>query len=203
MRYALLGDIHSSITDLETVLLHITEFAPDAHLIGLGDLFECVIGKKRAKNEQFTQLSDVMIRPNGFENILSFPTVKGNQEQRIVDITSTNEGLYKLLEKLPETIELPGAVVTHGHQWEWGGDPWKPIIPSFEDKIVFYGHSHRAGVMERFESISFTYNDPVKLPHLNFQVNVGSVINHGEWLLYDTELNTITFMKAKKELDEH
>jgi predicted phosphodiesterase len=198
MRYALLGDIHSNFGDLEVVLLHIKEIAPDAQIIGLGDLFECVIGKKRAKNERFTQLSDVMIRPNGFEEILTFPTIKGNQEQRIIDITSTDEGLFKLLENLPETIELPHAVVIHGHQWEWNGDPWTPIIPDFGDKIVFYGHSHRAGIMERNESILFTYNETIKLHHLNIQVNVGSVIDHVEWLLYDAELHTISFMKAKK-----
>lgn len=47
MRYALLGDLHSSIEDTKAVLQHIQEIAPDSKIIGLGDLFECTIGKKK------------------------------------------------------------------------------------------------------------------------------------------------------------
>ena len=50
MQYALLGDIHSSKDDLEKVLAHISEKAPNAKLIGTGDLYECTVSKKDITN---------------------------------------------------------------------------------------------------------------------------------------------------------
>lgn len=46
MLYALLGDLHSNIEDTKAVLNHIQQTANDAEIIGLGDLYECIVSKK-------------------------------------------------------------------------------------------------------------------------------------------------------------
>lgn len=200
MKYALLGDLHSSLSDTKDVLMHITKISPEAKLVGIGDIFECVIGKKRAITERFESLSKVMKSSKAFTSLLSFPSVRGNQEQRILDITIPNDKFYYVLKNLPETIDLPNAIVIHGHQWKE-----KILIPKIfntEDKILFYGHSHKSGLMERYKQIPFSHNQEIKLKHFQYQVNVGSVVDNREWLLYDDEHMTISFMKAKKRTHE-
>lgn len=201
MKYALLGDLHSSLSDTKDVLMHITKISPEAKLVGIGDIFECVIGKKRAiTEERFESLSKVMKSSKAFTSLLSFPSVRGNQEQRILDITIPNDKFYFVLKNLPETIDLPNAIVIHGHQWKE-----KILIPKIfntEDKILFYGHSHKSGLMERYKQIPFFHNQEIKLKHFQYQVNVGSVVDNREWLLYDDERMTISFMKAKKRTHE-
>mgnify|MGYP004574463109 FL=1 len=49
MKYAILSDLHSHFKNTKKVLKHIQQVAPNAEIIGLGDLFECKIGKKKAK----------------------------------------------------------------------------------------------------------------------------------------------------------
>lgn len=49
MLYALLGDLHSNIEDTKAVLTHIQQTAKEAKIIGLGDLYECTISKKKPK----------------------------------------------------------------------------------------------------------------------------------------------------------
>ena len=97
MRYALLGDIHSSKDDLEKVLNHIEEVAKEATLIGTGDLYECTISKKDITDVKFTKLDQVMLIPNGITELLDFPSVRGNQEERIIYITDTKEPLRNSL----------------------------------------------------------------------------------------------------------
>ena len=124
MKYALLGDIHSSKEDLEKVLGHIAEVAPEAKVIGTGDLYECTISKKDITDVKFTKLEQVMLNPKGFTELLNFPSVRGNQEERITYITETDEPFRKSLDSMPEVIELEKGQIIHGHQWKWGGKPW-------------------------------------------------------------------------------
>lgn len=195
MRYALLGDLHSSIEDLEKVLEHIRLVASDAEVVGLGDLFECTIGKKRAVSERFTKIDDVILHPEGFEELLTFPSVKGNQEERILMITTDDDPLLRKLEALPETIQLEGGVVIHGHQWHWSGDPWRPEVPPIEDRIVFFGHSHQSAYyINQWVLPEFGTAYPV--PDGKMAVNVGSVIENREWVLYDSEQQLIVFHRA-------
>lgn len=56
MKYAFLGDLHSNIEDTKAVLNHIKETAPNAIVYGLGDLYECKIGKKKLKWFQMFRL---------------------------------------------------------------------------------------------------------------------------------------------------
>ena len=39
-------------------------------------------------------------------------------------------------------LKLGTLKIIHGHQWEWGGEPWALIHAEVEKSPVFYGHSH-------------------------------------------------------------
>lgn len=196
MYYALLGDIHSSKEDLEIVLADISEKAPEAVRVGTGDLFECTISKKDITDRKFTMLEDVMIIPEGFTDLLTFQSISGNQEERILKITETENPLREKLTTMPEIYEIANAKIIHGHQWKWGGEPWSLKVLEGGKFPVFYGHSHlsrlsRNGVNEEIE-----FGIPFDVKGKKVLVNVGSVIGNREWLLYDLLNNTVTFMRA-------
>lgn len=196
MYYALLGDIHSSKEDLEKVLADISEKSPEAVRVGTGDLFECTISKKDITDKKYTQLEDVMIIPEGFTDLLTFLSVSGNQEDRILMITETNDPLREKLSTMPETFEIANATIIHGHQWEWGSEPWAHEVVELSKSPVFYGHSHisrlsRNGINEEIE-----FGVPYDVNGKKVLVNVGAVVNNCEWVLYDLLDNTVTFMRA-------
>lgn len=131
MQYALLGDLHSNIEDTRAVLAHIQETAKDAIIIGLGDLYECTVSKKKAQIVSGLSLQKAAIVNNDFENLLTFPSIRGNQEERITRVT----GIERFT-KLPETMEIEGAVLMHGHQFKWSVS-WQPTFPSFKKNHSF------------------------------------------------------------------
>lgn len=196
MKYALIGDIHSSIEDLDKVLVHIQQIAPDAMLIGTGDIFECTISKKDITDQKFTQLSNVLLNPEGFESRLTFPTVKGNQEERIIQITQSDEPLREKLVNMPETITIEDAEVIHGHQWKWGGEPWALIEAEVKTSLVFYGHSHTSILTINGIQQEINWNTSFDVHGENVLVNVGAVIGEREWVFYDVTRQTVTFYKA-------
>lgn len=196
MLYALLGDLHSSKDDTKAVLQHITEVAPQAALVGLGDIFECIISKKRI-TERFERINDIILRPKSFEELITFPTVKGNQEERIETIMTGSDPLLDSISQYPEVIDLPGAKVIHGHQWEWSGDPWLPTIPVELKELVFFGHSHRSAYY-----MDGKWNNPQFGRLYNFMgdkagINVGSVVLNREWVLYNPEERSVIFQKVE------
>lgn len=198
MQYAMVGDIHSSKEDLEKVLAHIKDEAPDAVLIGTGDLFECTISKRYVNEHRYNRLSEVMLLPEGFVELLTFPSVRGNQEERILLITDTDDPLMGILSAMPERIELGMAEVIHGHQWKWGGDPWMLLEAQVSQPLTFYGHSHKSGLLRHgLEEETVLFNHPYEIGDEQALVNVGAVIEDQEWVLYDSIQNTVTFMKAK------
>jgi len=196
MHYALLGDIHSSKEDLERVLADISEKCPTAVRVGTGDLFECIISKKDITNQKYTKLKDVMIIPEGFTELLTFLSVSGNQEDRILMITETNNALREKLAGMPESINIATAKIIHGHQWKWGGDPWALIHPVVNESPVFYGHSHASKLSRNDVGETIEFGIPYDISGDNVLVNVGAVVIEREWLLYDSFENTVTFMKA-------
>ncbi|KZE38017.1 hypothetical protein AV656_03545 [Bhargavaea cecembensis] len=196
MRYALLGDIHSSVEDLKDVLNDIQKHAPDAELIGTGDLFECIISKKRAPFERFTKLDDVMLYSDELLDMLSFPTVRGNQEERIAQITDSDEPLLQRIRMMEERIAIgKSAQVIHGHQWEWGGDPWMPVLPETGPDLIFYGHSHDSGLSIENQVEEIGFGVPYSVTKGRTFVNVGAVVGDRAWVLYDPA-GTVTFMKV-------
>jgi predicted phosphodiesterase len=196
MHYALLGDIHSSKEDLEKVLADILEKSPEAIRVGTGDLFECTISKKNITDKKFVNLEDVMIIPEGFTELLTFLSVSGNQEDRILMITETEDPLREKLATMPETFEIAQAKIIHGHQWEWGGKPWSLIHAEVSETPVFYGHSHTSAWSINGVNQQLEFGIPYDVNGENVLVNVGAVIDDREWVLYDQANNTVTFMKA-------
>ena len=196
MLYALLGDIHSSIKDLEDVLANISDIAPEAIRIGTGDVFECTISKKDITNYKFKLLEEVMILPEGFTELLTFPSISGNQEERILQITETDDPLREKLAAMPETYEIGHAEIIHGHQWKWGGNPWALIHANVEKSPVFYGHSHCSELLINGVQQEIEFGIPYHVDGKNVLVNVGAVVGDKEWALYDSLEDTVQFMKA-------
>lgn len=197
MRYALLGDIHSSVEDLRDVLNDIQKKAPDAQLIGTGDLFECTISKKRAPFERFGKLEDVMLFSEELTDMLTFQSVRGNQEERIAQITQSDEPLLQRIRTMEERIGIEyKAEVIHGHQWEWGGDPWMPVFPETGPDLVFYGHSHDSGLSIDSQVEEVGFGVPYDVTKGRTFVNVGAVVGDRAWVLYDSDAGTVIFMKV-------
>lgn len=194
--FALLGDIHSSKKDLEKVLADIAVKSPEANLVGTGDLYECTISKRDITEKKFVKLEDVMMIPEGFTELLTFLSVKGNQEERIVLITETEDPLREKLATMPESLEIQCAKITHGHQWKWSGEPRLPIYEQVDKSLVFYGHSHTSGLMHNGIHQQITFDVPYDVSGESILVNVGAVKEDCEWVLYDLLESTVTFMKA-------
>lgn len=190
MKYALLGDLHSHKEDTQSVLEHIDATASSAIRIGLGDLFECTISKKKAHKKQSLPLHVAAKLPYDFIQLLDFPSIIGNQELRIMQVTGQT-----LFESLPETMEIEGALLIHGHQFEWLDDV-TPIIKKNSEPLTFFGHSHHSALFHKGITQPFKWNEPIHLTKKRYAINVGSVIFHREWCLYDADQRTITFMKV-------
>lgn len=195
MRYAFLGDLHSSISDTKAVLQHIEVFAPDALVIGLGDLYECTIGKKKASTILNAPLKAAAIIEEDFEKLLTFPSIRGNQEERITSVT----GIERFA-ALPERLVFEDATLIHGHQIDWDNN-WEPENTAsleIDTSLVFFGHSHKSGLYKEYRKINdpIRFGNEIKLQMNNYWINVGSVVVNREWCLYDSTHRTIRFMKA-------
>ena len=190
--YALLGDLHSSIVDTRAVLVHIHQTARDAEIIGLGDLYECTVSKKKAKNISNLPFQKAAIVEEDFENLLTFPSIRGNQEERITSVTGIDR-----FTTMPEIIEIDGATLMHGHQFQWNIN-WQPTFPVFKKQLLFFGHSHESGLYHNNKKlpIHIQFGKPIALQKKQYGVNVGSVVDHREWCLYDSTNQTVTFMRA-------
>lgn len=196
LKYALLGDLHSNFEDTKAVLHHIQQVAPEACLLGLGDLYECLIGKKKANTVANLPLNEAAVISEDFKELLTFPSIRGNQEERITQVTGLN-----IFSKLPEKIEIEGATLIHGHQILWDKH-WEPteLTIDIETPLLFFGHSHRSGIYRKKKKLplEIVYGQELQLIKKKYWINVGSVVDHREWCLYDSLARTITFMKSEK-----
>lgn len=192
MKYALIGDIHSNIADLQAVYANIQSVDPNLSIIGMGDLYECLIGKKDMHTLTIPlSMIEAQLNPTGFETLLTFPSIRGNQEERIM--RATNQRLY---EHLPLRIDIEGATLIHGHQFEWDSD-WIPTLDfSNTAPLIFFGHTHYSCLYRKGKRQPFVFGEPISLTNKRYGINVGSVVDHREWVLYDANARTITFMKA-------
>ena len=57
----------------------------------------------------------------------NLPSIRGNQEERITQVTGIER-----FKALPETIEIDGATLMHGHQFRWNVS-WQPTFPHFQN----------------------------------------------------------------------
>lgn len=192
MKYALISDIHSSIDDLQAVFHQIQTIPDTPTIIGMGDLYECKIGKKKvATLTAPLPLTDAKENSTQFESMLTFPSIRGNQEERIMRATGLS-----LYNHLPLVMPIDGARLIHGHQFKWSAD-WQPLTTHLpDDTLVFFGHSHDSVLYRKKKPQSFTFGEPILLEKKKYGINVGSVVDNREWVLYDSSARTITFMKA-------
>lgn len=190
MKYALVGDLHSNVTDTLAVLKQIESMTEPLQIIGLGDLFECKVSKKKAAKYTSLPLEDVVEIPNEFIELLRFPSIIGNQELRIMKSTGQN-----LFQHLPEKLQIDGATLIHGHQFTWL-DEITPKHKKLEQPLVFFGHSHHSALFRKGVQLPFDFSEEIILEKKRYSINVGSVVYHREWCLYDAERRSIRFMKA-------
>ncbi|MGM9950936.1 MAG: metallophosphoesterase family protein [Lysinibacillus sp.] len=192
MHYALLGDLHSHYHNTKAVLEHIRKMAPNAQVIGLGDLFECKIAKKKAASlTEHVPLKDAAIIQKKFTKLLTFPSIIGNQEERIAQVTGQEEFL-----RYEEKILIENATLLHGHQFLWD-EHFEPSFPPYETPLLFFGHSHRAAIYTEKKRTQIEYNKPFHVGDGHtYEINVGAVVESRDWCLYDSRQMTVTFFQA-------
>lgn len=190
LKYAIFGDLHSHKKHTELVLQHIQEVAPDAALFALGDLYECIIGKRKALTARNIPLKEAAIIKKEFERLLTFPSVIGNQEERIALVTGSQYFL-----QYEEKLYIENAMLIHGHQFEWN-EQFEPTFPQFNTPLVFFGHSHRAAIYIDSTRTAVPYHQPLFIGDRHYVINVGAVVETLDWCLYDSEAMTVTFMRV-------
>lgn len=191
LKYAILSDLHSHYKHTKKVLKHIQETAPSAEIIGLGDLFECTIGKKKAQSIRNAKLKDAAILDDKFLSLLTFPSIIGNQEERIALVTGDQRFL-----QYEQVRVIENATLIHGHQLEWD-ETYKPTFPVVETPLLFFGHSHEAAIYNNGRRQPVPYHIPLSIREKCYQINVGPVVENKEWCLYDSDEMTVTFMQAQ------
>lgn len=194
MQYALLGDLHSDVKNTKAVLKHIEEIAPQAKIIGLGDLYECTIGKRKAAAlTKHVSLEEAVVMKKKFTKLLTFPSIIGNQEERIAMVTGRKEFL-----QYEEKMIIENATLMHGHQFEID-EHFHVTFPPYETPLLFFGHSHRAAIYMNGVRTKITYNQPIYVGDQKYEINVGAVVESRDWCLYDSEQMTVMFLQADKK----
>ncbi|ARD49499.1 hypothetical protein SporoP37_16065 [Sporosarcina sp. P37] len=196
MQFALLGDIHSSKEDLQAVLEQVSKEAPQARIIGTGDIYECTVSKKDLHGQIYRSVEEVINHPAGFDELLTFPSIYGNQEERILLLTERQEPVRDFLNDLPEMLNADDAVIIHGHQWPHKqGEAWlTEHLP--QAHLVFHGHTHHSGLTQDGQTVPFTWGREQTVADKRSIINVGAVVLSREWVLYDSVTQTVIFMKA-------
>lgn len=187
-----MGDLHSSIKDTKAVLKQVEAFNLQSNIIGIGDLYECIIGKKKLQTlTNKLPLKEAAIVNSKFENLLTFPSVIGNQEERIALVTGETRFL-----NFPEKIMIEHATIMHGHQFDYT-ESFELIPPSFDTPLLFFGHSHYSALYVDGVRQQIIMDVPYQLGDgKQYIINVGSVVGKREWCIYDSEQMTIAFKKA-------
>ncbi|WP_214817885.1 metallophosphoesterase [Exiguobacterium sp. s59] len=192
MKLAIISDPHGSFDDLKAILDDVRR--ETEHILCLGDLYECHIGKKR-RHERFHHVEEVVTYDPNYEALLTFPSLRGNQEERIDEVLVIDHPVKTRISLLPEQTTLGEARFLHGHQVKWNED-WEPIVEKGKYPLVFIGHSHIPGIYRKGRSLPWEIGIPFHLKKKRYVINVGAVIFDREWCLYDTEARTVTRMKV-------
>lgn len=197
MQYALIADLHSSFSDARAVLQDIRKRAPQAMIFSLGDVHECHIGKKRARRYTFESVADVVTLDPDYVRLLAFETLLGNQEERIFSLVPNGvSGLLDRLRSAPRTKQVGDVLFLHGDQFEWTYE-LVPNISRFKQRVLFFGHSHQRGLFRDGRRLSTQLDVPISIKKGRYAVNVGPVLVEREWLLYDTQEESIIYRQAQ------
>ena len=165
MKYAILGDLHSSYEETRQVLAQIHAYPEPLTIIGLGDLFECKIGKKKARSlVKNLSIEEAAIYEKKFCELLTFQTVYGNQEERIALVTGDQRFV-----NYPETISIEHATIIHGHQFTYD-ENFHLLTPTFSSKLLFFGHSHYSAIYVGDSRQSIVLNIPYDVSKINKQL---------------------------------
>lgn len=173
------------------MLKHIQQVAPHAKILCLGDIYECTISKKKAATMRNAKLQDAAIISDKFEKLIQFPSIIGNQEERIALITGNERFL-----QYEEAFEIEHATLMHGHQFDWDEAYIAPKFPQVQTQLLFFGHSHRSAIYVNGQRKTVPFNVTLELGDHPYQINVGSVVDNKEWCLYDSDTKSVRFMKA-------
>lgn len=191
MKYALLGDLHGHYQHTKATLRHIKKIAPTATILGLGDLFECHIGKKKAaKLTSYISVKEATTMKKKFMQLLTFPSIIGNQEERIAQVTGNPS-----FSQYEECLLIDQATLLHGHQFEWN-ENFEPNFPAYTTPLLFFGHSHRAAIYVHGQRTAIRYCQPIYVGDGKYEINVGAVVESCDWCLYDSDQMTVTFYQA-------
>ena len=126
--------------------------------------------------------------------LLDFPSIRGNQEERITLVLDADNPTTHWIAELPETFRIGEALVIHGHQWPYNEKT--PATITKDERLIIHGHTHVSALTIGGSNKPIQYGQPITLPNELVIVNVGSVVDHKEWALYDADAHTITFMKV-------
>lgn len=221
MRYGILGDIHSNLSALETVLEAMDADGVD-QVLSVGD----VVGYGAAPSETIELLRERNVQP-----------VKGNHDAACVlelDITYfnpyaraaalwTNTQLSKQeiawLSELPMTLINDDCYVSHGtlatperYDYVQTTEDADPSLDEMQRPVCFVGHTHVPVTILRLKEdptrTCYTTDDEVDLDELERAlVNVGSVgqPRDEDWRaaygLFDSEANRVWIKRVDYDID--
>lgn len=215
MRYAVVTDVHGDLTGLRRVLSRVAAQRVD-HVICLGDVFECRVGKRDAPGHVFRSLREVFEPdPEAADLLRDAVLVRGNQEERIAGLVPEHARppWARRILSAPLEHRTSFAVYCHGHALPWQEpEPglWSPLGASFARTALFHGHHHRSALHRlprareaggRARRIPVRVGEPVRLDDgAQYVVNVGSVTQAGQergptpaWAVVDEETATLAF----------
>ncbi|OIN67509.1 metallophosphatase family protein [Exiguobacterium sp. KRL4] len=197
MQYALITDLHSSLSDTRAVLTAIQQIAPQAIVFSLGDVHECHIGKKRAKRYAFEETEQIVTLDPDFLKLLFFETLLGNQEERLLSLIPIKaSSTLDQLRSSDRLKQMESALFLHGDQLKWSYD-LTPDTSHYKERLLFFGHSHVRGLFKDGKRLRIQLGVPISIKRGYYAINVGPVLVEREWLLYDTTAETITFHQTR------
>ncbi|WP_051325751.1 metallophosphoesterase family protein [Glycomyces tenuis] len=212
MRYAVVTDVHGDAARLRDVMEQVGREGVD-HVISLGDLFECKIGKSSVDAFRYRAATEVFdADPELAELVDGAFVLRGNQEERIVSLVPDSDlprWTHRLLDA-PLERRTGFATYCHGHHLPWKEvEPgmWSPAEASFSGRVLVHGHHHRSAVHRLGPDLSGPrttvprFGEPFELEAgARYVVNVGSVTEPAPgrgpspaWAVVDEAAATVTY----------
>ena len=100
--------------------------------------------KKILPTRKFRRLEDVMLIPEGFNELLTFPSVEGIKKNDILHLTEVGNPLRENISHCQKQLRLVMRKLFTVTSGKWGGNPWALIDAKVKKSPIFYGHSHQS-----------------------------------------------------------